>query len=216
MPLAQMTKMRACERILEDAGIIRVLAWADADDGPPSSTNTEEILAFRVLDDAIREIHLKYDYLWSKRQRVTYTADGSGLIALPINLARSKRYDIEITMGEDEIVERDGYLYNVTDATTNFGAGATIVLDITTWPTYQELPASAREYARAKASVAFLRTLKGPDAVGLRDLRIAETAAQAQMEKDHGLRQQPPLRNILSGPSGFPVRRWMPPIGQSS
>ena len=211
MVAGALTRQRAVERMFESIQQYRSLAWADSDDGPPDPNNSDEVMAFRMIDDAVREVNTLYDYHWNWIDEKTYTADGSGNVALAANVARVTYTDTERDAMplQDRYAERDGFLYNVTQDTGNFGAGAAVRLKVTYWPEYQQLPSSVRHYVMWVATHRFVRSRKGVDGTSIQDIELERRKARTVMEKDQGIRQR---RNILEGESGEIAARYMPPV----
>ena len=169
---AHITKLDAVNSILAVIGEMPVTTLE-------GTLNADAVLASRVLEDVVRDV-LVEGWYFNTDHNIELTPDVNGNIELAdtvINADVDPRYSMDV-----DVVQRGNRLYDKKNHTYTFtkpleGVSMTFYLE------FDELPASAKQYALGLAKVKFQSNVLGDSALHqmlLQDLQKARTALVAE------------------------------------
>lgn len=168
---AHITKLDAVNSILAVIGEMPVTTLE-------GTLNADAVLASRMLEDVVRDV-LVEGWYFNTDHNIELTPDVNGNIELAdtvINADVDPRYSMDV-----DVVQRGNRLYDKKNHTYTFtkpleGVSMTFYLE------FDELPASAKQYALGLAKVKFQSNVLGDSALHqmlLQDLQKARTALVA-------------------------------------
>ena len=169
---AHITKLDAVNSILAVIGEMPVTTLE-------GTLNADAVLASRMLEDVVRDV-LVEGWYFNTDHNIELTPDVNGNIELAdtvINADVDPRYSMDV-----DVVQRGNRLYDKKNHTYTFtkpleGVSMTFYLE------FDELPASAKQYALGLAKVKFQSNVLGDSALHqmlLQDLQKARTALVAE------------------------------------
>ncbi len=151
------------------------------------ATNSDVNIAIDVLSSVHREVETK-GWWFNSNYRVAYAPSG-GTIPIPSNVVslRSARGNLVGPAESREVVERNGFLYDVGNNTSIFSTS--VYLDTIISQAFEDLPESARRYITIRAARIFQTKILGDETLGVFTFSHEQEAWNI-LEEDH-MRSRP-------------------------
>lgn len=146
MAVLGLTKLEAVNRILR---VINEWPVSALDTGGASIQGRAE----QVLDEmntAFQAAGLEENTIYNK----SYTADGSGNVTVAAGVLNVSHLNRRVALRGDQV-------YNLSDNTANWGAGATVLLNVVEEIAFESLPPATKEVVCREAEIQFQQRWRG-------------------------------------------------------
>ncbi|MDJ1139634.1 hypothetical protein [Marinicella marina] len=173
--MTKTTELMAVNEVLKAIGEIPINSLAVA-------TNSDAAIALDTLRSVKTEVEQK-GWWFNSRYNVAY-APSAGRIAIPANVisVRPSSGGYTATGENRNVVERDGYLYDIANNTDVFSGS--VSLDIIETTDFELLPEPARRYITIRAARITHQQILGDSAIAV-FTEIHELEAFRSMEAEH-------------------------------